>query len=112
MSLFHITTREAWQRAREIGSYRPAAFAADGFIHLSEARQWLTTANRFYRGQPDLVLLALDETKLRAEVRREPADADVFPHLYGDLNLDAVSAVYDLRLGASGEVLPPAELTP
>jgi uncharacterized protein (DUF952 family) len=105
-SLFHIATRESWNRASELGSYRPDAFAADGFIHLSEERQWLATANCFYRGRADLVLLELDESKLRAEVRREPADADLFPHLYGELNLDAVIAVHALQLDGTGAVLP------
>jgi uncharacterized protein (DUF952 family) len=112
MTLFHITTRIAWERARELGSYRPQTFAADGFIHLSEERQWLATANRFYRGQRDLVLLALHEDRLAAEVRREPADGDLFPHLYGALNLDAVAAVYDLPLDEAGSVLAPRELAP
>jgi uncharacterized protein (DUF952 family) len=105
MILFHITTRAAWERARELGSYQPQTFAAEGFIHLSEERQWLATANRFYSGQHGLVLLALQEDRLAAEVRREPADGDLFPHLYGALNLDAVTAVYDLPLSEAGTVL-------
>jgi uncharacterized protein (DUF952 family) len=40
------------------------------------------------------VLLELDDAKLKAELRWESADNDLFPHLYGPLNLDAiVSAV-------------------
>jgi len=112
MPLFHLTTRPAWELARERGSYLPPTYAADGFIHLSEARQWLATANRFYRGQSALALLVLDEARLAAEVRREAADGDLFPHLYGELNLDAVVAVYDLELDQSGEVLAPPELAP
>jgi uncharacterized protein (DUF952 family) len=37
------------------------------------------------------VLLELDDAKLKAELRWESADADLFPHLYGPLNLDAVT---------------------
>ena len=37
--IFHITTREAWERAQPTGTYRPEAFAADGFIHCSTPAQ-------------------------------------------------------------------------
>ena len=108
--LFHITTRSAWELALEAGHYVPAAFASDGFIHLSEERQWFRTARRFYRGQTGLVLLVIDEKRLETAVRREAADGELFPHLYGPLNLDAVTSVYDLPLDANGEVLAPATL--
>lgn len=112
MALFHITTRQAWADARDLGRYVPSAFATDGFIHLSDERQWIKTADRYYRGQPDLVVLVIDEARLRAEVRREPSNGELFPHLYGELNLDAVSEVYDLRLAADGSILVPATLAP
>jgi uncharacterized protein (DUF952 family) len=108
--LFHITTRRAWELALHAGHYVPDAFAADGFIHLSEERQWFRTAQRFYRGQPNLVLLVVDEHRLTASVRREAADGELFPHLYGPINLDAVVSVYDLPLDARGNVLAPATL--
>ena len=108
--LFHITTHSAWKLALDAGHYVPPRFASDGFIHLSEERQWFRTAQRFYRGTPDLVLLVIEESRLEAAVRREPADGELFPHLYGRLNLDAVVSVYDLPLNASGEVLAPATL--
>lgn len=108
--LFHITTRPAWNDALDVGHYAPPAFAADGFIHLSEERQWFRTARRFFHGQSNLVLLVIDEKRLSAAVRREPADGELFPHLYGQLNLDAVVSVYDLTLDAKGNVLAPAPL--
>ena len=84
--LFHLTTRDAWATARAAGHY-----TTDGpFIHLSTERQWPGVRERFYRDVADLLLLAIDDTKLASEVRYESADGDSFPHLYGPLNLDAV----------------------
>jgi uncharacterized protein (DUF952 family) len=108
--LFHITTRSAWELAVDAGHYVPATFAADGFIHLSDERQWFRTAQRFYHGRPNLVLLVIEERRLEAELRGELADGELFPHLYGQLNLDAVVSVYDLPLDATGDVLAPATL--
>jgi glutathione S-transferase len=109
VDLFHITTRDDWERARERGEYRAPSLAAEGFIHLSRARQWHAVANRFYRGRAGLVLLAIRADRLRHEVRDEPADGDRFPHLYGPLEVDAVVAVFDLPVAADGAIeIPPA----
>ena len=112
MRLFHITTHEAWAQAQAAGEYRAASLATEGFIHLSGERQWLRTANRFFRGQHGLVLLAIRADRLRAEVRYERADGDEFPHLYGPLGLDAVVEVHALPVEETGEIGTPPGLVP
>ena len=112
MGLFHITTQSQWQQALQEGRYHPPSLDLEGFIHFSSERQWLTTANRFFRGQPDLVLLSVNSERLQAELKLEAADDDVFPHLYGELNLDAVIEVYELPLGEDQQVRIPAALLP
>ena len=97
MKLFHITTREAWGAAKAQGAYRAPSLGSQGFIHLSTERQWPLTLRRFYAGQAGLVLLVLEADALSAEVRYEAADGDQFPHLYGELNLDAVIEVRELE---------------
>jgi uncharacterized protein (DUF952 family) len=112
MGLFHITTAEAWARAKAQGEYRAASLETEGFIHLSGDRQWLRTADRFFRGQAGLVLLSIRADRLRAEVRFEAADGDSFPHLYGPLNLDAVVDAFPLPVAEDGTIGIPAGLAP
>jgi uncharacterized protein (DUF952 family) len=83
------------------------SLASEGFIHLSTDRQWVKTANRFYVGQGDLVLLEIREDKLTSAVRYEAADGDEFPHLFGALDLDAVLRVIDLTPCADGTFKDP-----
>lgn len=90
MILFHLTTRAAWDAARAAGVYEPPSLATEGFIHLSTRSQWLRVLNRFYRDVPDQLLLAIDEDKLGAPLSHESVDGDVFPHLYGPLEVAAV----------------------
>jgi uncharacterized protein (DUF952 family) len=40
-----------------------------------------------------MFLLNVDESKLHAELKYEAADGELFPHLYGPLNLDAIVKV-------------------
>lgn len=95
MELLHITGKADWQAAIKAGVYKAASLAAEGFIHCSTAQQVARTANKFYKGRLDLVLLHIDPQRLAAEVRWEPADGEDFPHIYGPINLDAVRSVQD-----------------
>jgi uncharacterized protein (DUF952 family) len=99
-NILHITARSAWQQAQRDGAYRAPSLDQVGYIHFSKPEQVLGVANNFYRGEPDLVLLVIDATRLAAELRYEPPDempdsSQRFPHLYGTLNLDAVISVLD-----------------
>ena len=65
----------------------------DGFIHLSTAAQLTATVDRHYAGRDDLHVAEVDLEALGDAVKWEPArGGDDFPHLYGDLPLDAVVA--------------------
>ena len=94
--LFHLTTRDAWQHAVATGDYRPASFAAEGFIHLSTEAQWPGVRERFYRDVPELILLVIDPDRVRGELRFEHVDGDDFPHLYGVLEIGAVVEVREI----------------
>lgn len=104
MTLFHITTAVAWAEAQRAGVYRVSSLDTEGFVHLSEAHQWPRSANRFFRGQSGLVLLVIDEARLSHAVRREPAHGELFPHLYGPLELDAVIEVRPLVVREDGSI--------
>ena len=71
-AILHITTQSAWEDAKRNGSYEPQSLAAEGFIHCSTLRQVVATANAFFRGVTDLVLLVIDESALSAELKYEP----------------------------------------
>lgn len=95
--LFHIARIADWEQARGDGVYRVSSLGKllddEGFIHLSFAHQVKSVADTFYRGMTDLVLLELDPRKLGAPVVIESQ----FPHLYGELQLQAVERVCPYR---------------
>lgn len=102
--ILHITTRAEWQEAQMRGEYTAPSLKTEGFIHCSTERQVLHVANAFYRGKNDLVLLVLKEAELRSGLEWEPpagppasgiSEADLFPHVFGPINLSAVASVVD-----------------
>lgn len=108
--LLHLAERDRWAAAS--GSYLPAEWDCDGFIHLSSLHQLLTPANRFYRGRDDLVALVLDAHLLGSAVVWEAGTGTVerFPHLYAALTPEAVLGEIPIAPGPDGGFLLPAAL--
>ena len=93
--IYHITTEKAWAAAQVLQSYMPPTFEKDGFIHCSIERQIEGVLERFYQGQTGLVKLKIEKAKVHRPVLFELAEDlnELFPHIYGPLNLDSVVAV-------------------
>jgi uncharacterized protein (DUF952 family) len=53
----------------------------------------VAVANLFFQGASNLVLLWIDPRLVSAEIRWEAVGNQVYPHIYGPLNIDAVCAV-------------------
>lgn len=107
-TIYHIISHAAWAAAQHAGTYHAPSLDTEGFIHLSNAEQVVRVANAFYRGQRDLLLLVVDADKAVAELRYEapaeaPESSERFPHLYGDLNLDAVVKVLEFPPDVDGK---------
>ncbi len=81
---------------------------ADGYIHLSTAAQLTETVDKHFAGQSDLHVAAVDLDALGNAVRWEASrGGQLFPHIYGDLPLDAVIAYGPLARDDDGTVMLP-----
>jgi uncharacterized protein (DUF952 family) len=98
-TIFHITSRAAWTEAKVLGSYSSDTLANEGFTHCSTTEQVQRSAQKFFKGKTDLVLLHIEQEKVLVEVHYEAAGSgELFPHLYGPLNLDSVVNVEDFEV--------------
>jgi uncharacterized protein (DUF952 family) len=110
-TILHITKRQQWEDAKILGSYRADSLESEGFIHCSKSTQILKVAKRFFDNQTELVLLFIDSEKVQAEIRYEKAEmGELFPHIYGELNIDAVYQVIDFEAGEDGLFELPQEV--
>ena len=93
--IYHITTDAAWNIAREIGEYTTPSLKEEGFIHCSQHAQLAGVKQRYFEGRNDLLLLTIDSDKLTSSLIFEwsPSVQDTFPHVYGPINIDAVTEV-------------------
>lgn len=97
--IYHVTTQKEWEEAKVQGYYQPIQFELDGFIHCSVENQVSGVLDRFYKGQTGLVKLKIEKAKLERPLLFELAvDLDeLFPHIYGSLNLDSVVEVIEIQ---------------
>src|SRR5215468_9687546 len=111
-TVYKIVAADLWQAAEGSGVFTGAGIDLnDGFIHLSTAAQARRTAQLYFAGQENLVLVAADGTRLGNALKYEASrDGDLFPHLYGSLPLTAVLWVRPLPLGADGNHVFPNEM--
>jgi uncharacterized protein (DUF952 family) len=107
--IYHVTEASTWAQARAAGDYRASTrgrtLTEVGFIHCSLGAVANDILNAFYRdADEDLVVLAIDEERVKPEIRYERVDTSehLFPHIYGPLNLDAVVGVIQVAAGPDG----------
>lgn len=108
--IYHIETEDPWQQALLSGTYIPASYENDGFIHCTALQQVTGVADRHYRGRHDLLLLCISQKLLEAETRWEPSEAAYYPHIYGPLNTSAVVTVVPFPCDGDGTFHLPANM--
>jgi uncharacterized protein (DUF952 family) len=110
-TILHITPSDRWAKAKNLGTYRSETLESEGFIHCSTVAQVIGSANRFFKQQQDVVILVIDIDRVTSEIRYEGTDpTNLFPHIYGELNIDAVIQSIDLETNADGSFILPKEL--
>ena len=108
MLIYKIFRRAEWVAFRDAGETAGAPIdLTDGYIHFSTAAQVAQTVAKYFAAESDLVLLALDSTRLGPALKWEPARGGaLFPHLYRRLIRADVLWDKSLPLGATGHIFP------
>jgi len=94
--IYHITDIPTWSKQKTPTNFGRAG--NKGFIHASTYWQLENTRKKFFKGKSQLLLLTIDPLKVKPEIRFEDlsGEGQVFPHIYGDLNLGAVIKVEEI----------------
>jgi len=92
MHIFHITERSIWLEAKHNTFYEGDTLSADGFIHCCLFEQIEDVLLNWFKGKRDIVILDIDPKILSSPVKYENLEGgqELFPHIYGPINLDAV----------------------
>jgi glutathione S-transferase len=117
-SIYHLTPESELQAGAHDGMYRPLRLSEDGFVHCSGSSELAlaVAADYFADLAEPLYVLEIDPERLSHELRFEPAaplegvghghlaQATEFPHVYGPIDLTAITGAGRLaRRGAARE---------
>lgn len=96
--IYHVTTKQDWELAIKKGFFDEPSLYTEGFIHNSTEAQVSGVLQRYYLGKSDLLLMHIDESKLDSELKYElaPSVNELFPHVFGKINLDAVVKIVEI----------------
>ena len=103
--VLHLAEVAHWEQALQTGEYRWSTLGRtleeEGFIHCSVREQLPGVLSRHYAAYPgDLLLLTVEPALLGSPLRWDVVDSaagERFPHLYGPITPDAVTATELLR---------------
>lgn len=111
--VYHVASASDWAAAQDQGDYRISSRGKtlhhEGFIHCSFAGQVQGVLDRFYAdAEGPLLLLEIEPGRLGANVVAENLEGgdELFPHIYGPLNLDAAVRQIELQRNDAGWSVP------
>lgn len=112
-TIFHITTEAEWNEAKKKGAYTAPSLEKAGFIHCSRSHQIPAVADFNFKGQSELILLEINESKVGPKVVYEDLgnEGQEFPHIYGLLNLEAVVRTWPFPAEKDGTFKLPAGIS-
>jgi uncharacterized protein (DUF952 family) len=91
MLIYHVTLPSNWERFQGRPSYQAESLYDEGFIHCSYANQLPGVLKRYYSNAKKVMILTIDTEKLKSRLVEEKSTNDeVYPHIYGRLNHNAV----------------------
>ena len=90
--IIHCMRKTTWQERKDKECLGKRNIEADGFIHCSTVEYFWRVAPNFSDIKEEPVLVCIDESKLKSEVRYEDGDncGRAYPHVYGLINREAI----------------------
>jgi len=99
MMIYHIVLPENWKSADPDAAYEAASLRTEGFIHCSYAGQLEDVLQRYYVDAVSVLILEIDTDKLSSTLVEEPStNNEIYPHIYGPINRDAIVGVKTRQL--------------
>lgn len=107
--IYHLVKESTWDTFKHKVHYSTHSLSREGFIHCSYRDQLLKVANTLYRGSNDLLVLCINEDKVEHILKVEDLYKldENYPHLYGELPINAVEKVVKIELLKDGTFKEP-----
>lgn len=100
MLIYHIVLPDVWENFKDKEFYKAESLTSEGFIHCSFAAQLEAVLQRYYAGKEKVLILTIETEKLKSKLVEESStNNEIYPHIYGEINRDAIVGVEERRIG-------------
>ncbi|MDM7922230.1 MAG: DUF952 domain-containing protein [Pyrinomonadaceae bacterium] len=94
MFIYHVVLPAVWESYKTKPSYQTESLHTEGFIHCSYENQVDDVLKRYYSNARRVLILKIDSEKLLSKLVEEPSTGgEIYPHIYGRLNHNAVVSI-------------------
>ncbi len=97
--IYVLMSPETLRDSTGSGVFAPESLQSEKFVHASPANQLTRIANKYYLENDTVHVAVVRKTKVTAPIKWEPATAGIYPHIYGELNMDSVEKVIPFYKG-------------
>jgi uncharacterized protein (DUF952 family) len=101
-NIYLLSSQAEYQKSLSDGSLVRDSLSDEGFIHASPRSQLTRLANKYYKAKVQPLILVVDKALILPEVKWEPATGGLYPHIYGPLNMNAVTKAESISLANDG----------
>ncbi len=109
MKIYHIVIPEVWEQFKDEDFYYATSLQTENFIHCSYAEQLDAVLERYYKNAEKVLILEIETDKLTSKLVEEPStNNEVYPHIYGKINRDAIVEIEEKVLSPNFSLPAPA----
>tara|TARA_R110001592_G_scaffold286882_1_gene555508 strand:+ start:857 stop:1468 length:612 start_codon:yes stop_codon:yes gene_type:complete len=101
-AIYLLSSNAEYQQALSAGKLTRDSLTSEGFIHATPKSQLNRLANKYYKDKEQPLILIVDKELVIPEIKWEPASGGLYPHIYGPLNINAVTGVEKISLNEDG----------
>ena len=101
-NIYLLSSQAEYQQALNKGTLVRDSLTNEGFIHATPRSQLTRLANKYYKDKLQPLILVVNKTLILPEVKWEPATGGLYPHIYGPLNMNAVTAIEEIAVNNDG----------
>ena len=101
-AIYLLSSNAEYQQALSAGKLTRDSLTSEGFIHATPKSQLNRLANKYYKDKEQPLILIVDKELVIPEIKWEPASDGLYPHIYGPLNINAVTRVEKISLNEDG----------
>lgn len=105
--IYHITTKSEYASQQGKEFYSALSLEKEGFIYCATKEQVIPVLNRRFIGNNEVIVVEIDESKLKSELKFEDLHnkGEKHPHIYGKVNREAIVRLVDINVGEDGRYI-------